>query len=79
MLGEESTELVQAADRLAHLTLMQLSDDPKCKDPHKKAIQITSMAGQMLQATYAGEESLSSILAETAQLLDTLAGSGGNA
>ena len=51
-IGEDSIELIRGADWLAKHILEQLEENPACPMPHKKAIQLTQIACQFLQATY---------------------------
>jgi len=79
LLGEENTQLIQGADRLARFALELLTDYSEYEDPHKKAIMLIYITGQLLQATYAGPETIESILLETAQIVAAFAQPGGNA
>ena len=78
-IDDDSIDLMRGADWLAQHILEQLKENPVCKLPHKKAIQITQIACQFLKATYAEEEPLVDVMVETAYLLDTFSRTGGNA
>lgn len=78
-VGSESVELIQAADWLGKYILERLITNGISKDPHKRAIIVTQLAAQVLQMSYKGEQSLGSIMLETADILQSFTTSRGNA
>lgn len=79
LIGDDSLELIRGADWLAKHILAQLEENSSCENPHKRAIQLTQIACQFLQATYEEGEPLVDIMVEAAYLLDTFSRTGGNA
>lgn len=69
-VGDENLQLLKAADRIARFVLGQLLEYSACDDPHKRAIMVTQIASQMLQAAYPGPDSVAGILIETAIVID---------
>ena len=69
LLGPGSLDLLQSADRLAKFILEGVSASTSV-NPHKKAIMLTFLTHQMLEATYEGNEDLLAILKEAHVMLE---------
>jgi division protein CdvB (Snf7/Vps24/ESCRT-III family) len=81
LIGKNSIDLMNTSDRLSEYILRMFADYPGDDQDaaHKKAIMVAYLTCHSLQSTYAGKESLHSIMDEISVLLNAFASNIGDA